>query len=117
MSKTNRFIADDRNSKSGFDDAPVVITLWGAKNILYGKADCFVAAENMTLAAHSLGLGSCIIGRAYETFSSEYERKVIAPIKGLEGFVPFCHVLVGYANRPELKAKARQTDRVFFLEE
>jgi nitroreductase len=57
-------IRDDPSIKNGFYDAPTVLTLFARKDIYNLTGDCFVAAENMIIAAHSLGIGSCIVGRA-----------------------------------------------------
>ena len=36
----------------------------------FSQIDCGIAAQNMALAAHSLGLGSVILGRPMEVFKS-----------------------------------------------
>ncbi len=64
-------IADDPAIASAFYGASTVITLFAPKGHMYADADCCVMAENMMLAAHSLGVGSCLIGRAREAFSSD----------------------------------------------
>ncbi len=46
-----------------FFDAPVVIFIL-TKNELFNNESCACCAQNMMLAAHSLGLGSCWIGFA-----------------------------------------------------
>jgi len=44
-----------------FYNAPVVIIVSGDKKADYSATDCANATENMALAAHSLGIGSCYI--------------------------------------------------------
>lgn len=63
-------IVDDKTIKSGFYGAPTVITIFAPKDNYNMTADCFVAAENIVIAAASLGIGSCIVGRAYKTFAT-----------------------------------------------
>lgn len=47
-----------------FYSAPALIIISTAKKSTYGLKDSFLAAQNIMLASHSLGLGTCIIGFA-----------------------------------------------------
>lgn len=47
-----------------FFNAPLLIVISGKKDYFWLKDDVNLAVQNMFLAAHSLGLGSCWIGRA-----------------------------------------------------
>ncbi len=49
-----------------FYNAPLLIFVSGAKSV-YTVYDCSMAAQNMMLAAYSLGIGSCWIGTAVST--------------------------------------------------
>ena len=49
-----------------FYNAPLLIFVSGAKST-YAVYDCSMAAQNMMLAAYSLGIGSCWIGTAVST--------------------------------------------------
>ena len=62
-------VIDDPNIRNGFYDAPTVCVIFGQKDFLFSVADAFCIAENMILAAHSLGVDSCIVSRAEETFA------------------------------------------------
>lgn len=46
-----------------FYGAPLLILIVSEKNDRWVKVNCSLAAQNMMLAAHSLSLGSCFIGR------------------------------------------------------
>ena len=59
VSKEQPSIADDPKLTNAFYDAPTVITMFAPRNFLFASEDCAVAAENMMLAADSLGVGSC----------------------------------------------------------
>lgn len=96
ISESQPSIADDPGITSGFYGAPTVITIFGAKNWLYCESDCSVAAENIMLAAHSLSLGSCMIGRAQETFETEYGKELLKKHGDLDRYMPTYHVLIGY---------------------
>ncbi|WP_443873024.1 nitroreductase family protein [Mitsuokella multacida] len=62
-------VIDDPNIKNGFYDAPTVCVIFGQKDFLFNVADAFCIAENMILAAHVLGVDSCIVSRAEDTFA------------------------------------------------
>jgi len=47
-----------------FYNAPVLIIVSTPKKSTHGLKDSFLAAQNIMLAAHSLGLGTCVIGFA-----------------------------------------------------
>ncbi|GHV93591.1 diguanylate cyclase [Spirochaetia bacterium] len=108
ISKEQPSIADDAALKDGFYGAPTVLTLFTPKNFLYSIADCAVMGQNIMLAAHSLGIGSCMVMRADDTFSGElgqklqkarqtHERKVIyffiRPWEGLKEWKRYYHFL------------------------
>ena len=69
-------VIDDPNIKNGFYDAPTVCVIFGQKDFLFNVADAFCIAENMILAAHALGVDSCIVSRAEETFACRKERRL-----------------------------------------
>lgn len=46
-----------------FYEAPLVIIVANDTRIEGSKQDCIFAAQNVMLAAHSMGVGSCFIGR------------------------------------------------------
>ncbi|MBQ6815407.1 MAG: nitroreductase family protein [Lachnospiraceae bacterium] len=62
--------------------------------------DCGIVAENIALAASSLGLGNVICGLARLTFDSEKGQEYAAKIIP-EGYEFGMTVLVGYATNPE----------------
>jgi len=111
ISKDQPSIADDVTMLSAFYGAPTVITLFG-ENPQYGVNDCSVAAENMMLAAHSLGIGSCLIGRAGETFASDYGKDLIREWQIDEIYKPVCHVILGYRNSELPVPRPRKENRI-----
>ena len=54
----------ESNEDTVFYRAPFIIFIANDTNCASSEADCYIAGENMALAAHSLGIGSCFIGRA-----------------------------------------------------
>ena len=70
VSKYQKSIADDDVIKGGFYESPTVVTLFAPKAWVYAAQDC-AAAKSMCLAAWSLGIGACHVGRAGERQISE----------------------------------------------
>lgn len=82
----------DRLSKPEFDifyGAPVLILIYSAPDSFTPVEDGSLAAENMMLAAHSMGIGSCWIGFAsplgyvsdvFEELNVPEDHKLIAPV-------------------------------------
>lgn len=70
-------IADDDNIKSAFYGAPTVITLFAPSDWIYNEQDCASVAITMSIAAWSLGIGSCYVSRAEETFATEYGPEIM----------------------------------------
>lgn len=81
-----------------FYNAPVLIIVLGNKNAPTADFDCAMCAQNMMLAAHAMGLGSCWIGTAclvqdnpemLHKLKIPEDYKVVAPIIfGYGGTVP-----------------------------
>lgn len=59
---SNKPVADKKEMP--FYGAPLLIIICAEKDYKWAKIDVGIAAENIMLAAHSLGLGSCYIGFA-----------------------------------------------------
>lgn len=122
VSKDQPSIADDAYIVSAFYGAPIVLTLFSPKNFLYSGADCYMAAANITLAAHSLGIGSCIVARAEDTFTSEFGKELLKKwslAEGLgnewsivKGYEAKIHVALGYPADKIPNAKPRKEGRV-----
>ncbi len=92
--------------------------------VVLAQADCFTAVEdgslalgNMLLAAHSLGVGSCWIHRARETFSSP-EGKALLKKWGVEGaYLGVGQCALGYAAKEPKPAAPRKADFITWVEE
>jgi len=113
ISKEQPSIADDPTIGDGFYGAATVITLFAPKNFIYSEMDCCVMAENMILAAHSLGIGSCFIGRAVETFACDLGQEVLRKWEIPSDHRAFLHVILGYpASGEPVRTKPRKEGRV-----
>ncbi|MDR2528366.1 MAG: nitroreductase family protein [Synergistaceae bacterium] len=92
-----------------FFGAPVVILICGEKVLrkpgrhLSALADCCAAIQNMTLAAASIGLGSCWIGLVRYLF--EREPSFMAP----EGYEALFALALGHPGEaPEARSRRRE---------
>ena len=104
-------ILDDAAITDAFYGAPTVLTIFTRPGS-YGHDDAAMIAENVWLAAHFLGLGACYIGRAEETFATEYGQKLRKEWGVSDDMIPVCHVLLGYREGPEPHAKPRKEGRI-----
>lgn len=113
ISKEQPSIADDPAIVNAFYDAPTVITLFVPKNFLFAPYDASAAAENMLLAAHSIGLGGCYIGSAWESFADPYGQEVLRDWSIRTDYFAALHVLLGYPKDEQApKARARKDGRI-----
>lgn len=60
-----------------FYHAPVLIVISSAQQAPWIEADCALAAQNLMLAAHASGLGSCWIGLSQPFLETEEGRRLI----------------------------------------
>lgn len=96
-------------SKFSFDDgkihdfsygAPTLIMLFGKTGGRFMEVDAGIAAENMSLAAHCLGLGSLIIGCIKDYIDSEEGRKYAVSLGIPEDQSFGIALALGYTNAP-----------------
>ncbi len=76
-----------------FYNAPVLVIILGTKNALTTDYDCAMAAQNMMLAAHSRGIGSCWIGGALPALMNEELLKELGAPAGYKAVAP---LIFGY---------------------
>lgn len=113
ISKEQPSIADDPSIINAFYDAPTVITLFVPKDFLYGPYDASAAAENMLLAAHSIGLGGCYIGSAWDSFRDPFGQEILKQWNVRTDYYAAIHVLLGYPKDEQApKGKARKEGRI-----
>lgn len=114
VSKEQPSIADDPNLKNAFYDAPTVITMFAPKNFLFSAEDCAIAAENMMLAADSLGIGSCYIGQGWTAFADPYGQEILKRWEIPVDFYAVMQLLLGYPREgdPHPTPKPRKEGRI-----
>lgn len=88
-----------RNNPNNFYyNAPTVLVLSVDKSFYWGMLDAGIAAENIALAAQSLGLGSLIIGIIDRAMSGEKKTHFAEILKFPEGYEFAICVAVGHKN-------------------
>lgn len=93
-----------------FYEAPVVVFITSPKDDNWGTLDVGMCAQNIMLAAKSLGLDTCPVGLA--TFIDQTEMFSKLNIPGTDHVN--LAIIVGYGDE-NLEAKPRISDNVFFI--
>lgn len=101
---------------SPFYNAPVVIFLSGKDDEASAHIDCANAAQNMCVAAYSLGLGSCYL----RTFRQAFENPALAAELNQElglpkGYSTIYAVAIGYSNEPHPSTPHRNRDVIRYI--
>jgi nitroreductase len=79
--------------------APTVIMIIGKTKSRFREIDCSLCAQNMMLAAHALGIGSCWIGSTDVAYDNN---ELMAGFRIPEGYSPVGTIAFGYpAEKPE----------------
>ena len=113
LSKMNAAVMGSSNDP--FYGAPTVLIVLADPEIGTYHEDGSLVMGNLMLAAHSLGLGSCWIHRAKETFERE-EGKAILKELGIEGdYEGIGNCVIGYAKEPAKEAAPRKADYVHYI--
>lgn len=98
-----------------FYGAPAVLVVLADKSVRTYCYDGTLVLANMMLAAHSLGLGSCWIHRAKETFETD-EGKALLKELGIEGeYEGIGNCIVGYPDGEIPKARPRKENYVYHI--
>lgn len=111
-------IIDDLSIKSGFYGCSalgIVCVADTMKAKVNGIGSAFVCAENMVLEAYDLGVSSCIVGRAEDTFRDPEMARLLESWN-IGAFSPLVFVCLGYIDGDYPKAKARNEGRAQFVE-
>ena len=96
-------------------DAPTYILVFSSADCLFAVQDGSCVLENMMLAAHALGLGSCWINREREMFATD-EGKRLMKVWGLpDGLIGIGAISVGYPAAEPAAPKPRKSDYIRIL--
>ncbi|MBQ9151579.1 MAG: nitroreductase [Clostridia bacterium] len=104
------------SDRDPFYGAPVVLVVLAEKGRRTYVHDGALVMGNLMLAAHALGVGSCWIHRAQETFDQPEWKEWLTSL-GLEGdYEGIGNCILGYTDGDEPAAPARREGRVFYTE-
>ncbi len=88
-----------------FYQAPTIVLVFGKDDTIAPDKDCSLAIQNMMLAAHAIGLGTCWINCVCSAFSAE-EGKTLAASFGLaDGYHPVGSLALGVPSGAAAKPK------------
>ena len=106
-------VGRDPDTVHNFYGAKTVIVVLAPRNNNNSVADGSLVMGNMMLAAHALGLGSCWINRARETFDTEEGKKILTDL-GIEGdYIGIGNLIIGHIAGEYPVAAARKENRVY----
>jgi nitroreductase len=98
-----------------FYGAPAVLVVLAAADCANGVYDGSLVMGNLMLAAHALGVDSCWIHRAKQTFEEPEWKQFLKDI-GLEGeWVGIGNCILGYRDTEYPSAPERKEKRVFYV--
>ena len=93
-----------------FYGADALIVICGKSDKSFISADCWLAAENLMLAACYAEIGSCVVGLAVEALNSKEMR---AEFKIPNNFTVFAPIILGYPSG-NIANSSRQNPKIIF---
>jgi nitroreductase len=95
---------------SPFFQAPAVIYVTADSKARFAVIDCSLAAENILLAAESLGIAACIMTSSEFLFASEKGKALKKEMGIPEGYEHVCAISLGYKIGPGPEARPRNKE-------
>ena len=108
LSKINAQIAGMPENLDPFYNAPVLLVVLANKDIPTYIYDGSLVMENMLLAAHSLGLGSCWIHRAKETFETDEGKKILKDLGIVGNYEGIGNCIIGYSDMESISKPRKE---------
>ncbi len=90
-----------------FYNAPLLIIIFGNKISVTADWDCAMAAQNMMLAAHSRGIGSCWIGLVMPALMDE---KILVELGAPAGYKAVAPLIFGYPKGKTAMPERREPE-------
>ena len=116
VSKEQPSVIDDPSIQSGFYGAPALCIVFVQKDFVFGIPDAFCCAETMLMEAYDLGISSCIVSRAEETFDNEIGAEILKEWGIPENYIARCFVTLGYCDGEYPVSKPRKQGRCKIIE-
>jgi nitroreductase/NAD-dependent dihydropyrimidine dehydrogenase PreA subunit len=96
-----------------FHGAPAAILIGGKPDASCPAEDALLASQNMLLAAHAHGLGSCLIGFAVEAMKRDPKIKKSLGITPEESI--YAVIVLGYPDETYVKSAGRKTPLIRWI--
>ncbi len=96
-------------------DAPTYILVFSSADCPFAVQDGSCVLENMMLAAHALGLGSCWINREREMFATDEGKRLMKEWGLPDGLIGIGAISVGYPAAEPAAPKPRKSDYIRIL--
>lgn len=114
--KANPRAAEEPGFKNMFRNAPAVILIANDTTFGFSQVDCGLMAENMMLAAQSMGLGTVCLGGPIGFMNSNPDAAPYLERLGLsENYKLLIAIAVGYPNETPA-ARPRDLSKIKFVE-
>lgn len=107
--------ASKHDNYSFYYNAPTLIIVSNAREFPNAMADCSVAIENMMLASHSLGLGTCWINQLTWFRENPQIRKAFTNYKIPEDYIVCGSIALGYKASDSGKLVPRKEPNVTII--
>lgn len=92
-----------------FHGAGTLVVICGRADNEYAEADCWLAAENLMLAACDLGLGTCPVGSALSMLNLAIVKAELDIPRDIAAIAP---IVVGYPDEPASLPTPRAAPRI-----
>lgn len=112
FAEENRIIQGAPEGKDPFYGAPIILAVLAdpavAPNTYLEDGAC--VCENLMLAAHSLGIGSCWIHRCRQEFERDFGKALLKELGLSDTLVGVGHVAIGYPAKPAPETRPARKD-------
>ena len=98
-----------------FYNAPTVVLITADENAHFTEFDCGAAAQNIALAAESLGIGSCLIGMSGFLFESATSDEMKKELGIPDGYKHILSVALGYRAGDSPPAPPKNLDVINYV--
>lgn len=95
-----------------FYGAPTIVIVFSDKNVSTHLEDGSLVMGSLMLAAHAVGLGSCWIHRARQTFETETGKALMKKWGVSDDYVGIGNCILGYADCEHPAARPRKEDYI-----
>ena len=108
-------VGRDPDTVHNFYGAKTVIVVLAKKDVATHVCDGALVMGNLMLAAHALGLGSCWINRARETFETEEGKQILKDLGIEEEYEGIGNCILGYPEGDAPVARERKENWVYWI--